>query len=237
MVRTFASSAALALVAFAVSGCATTASNDLRTSGIYANYWVEQVDDGDYTVRASYRASEAQGNIVELSDGEAVYVNNTLLANKTSALGLDVNYSTTLAKGAATYTFELRRNDGEIVRHDLTPPETLTITSSALAGTYSGSYTITWTPGTKGAKVDIKAESNDSGCNVSRTVATGVADSGSHTFSAAELAPTAQMGQAMASCRFNVVLEREVTIAIGAPFKNGVGRSIAKRATSLALTP
>lgn len=238
MQRTFAFTSALALVALSTTGCATTASNDLRTTGIYAVYTLEQNGPGaDFTARAQFRASASNGNLVELSEGESVYVNDVFLANKNKVTGVDINYSQTVPKGAPAYNFEFRRNDGEIAKHDVSPPQEFNITSGPLTGTYASSYTLTWDAGTNGAKVDISARSDQSGCNV-LTIDFGLADNGSYTFSGDKLKPRGMDGGAPTmACSYQITLEKKATVAIGAPFKSGTANSVAKRATTLSITP
>ena len=234
MQRGFAFASIVTLVALCASGCATTASNDLRTSGFYVSYSLTQDSEtADYVARASYRVSASNGNLVELSDGEAVYVNSVLLSTKTKVAGIDINYSQTVPKGAATYTFDFRRSDNTNAPLNVAPPEAFTITSAPLSGTYTTAmYTLTWTPGTAGGKMKISAGSDQSGCNV-LSIDQDLADNGSYTFAGDKL----KGAGALADCTYTLTVEKTVTAAVGAPFKGGSATSTTKRFTTLHVTP
>lgn len=149
-----------------VTGCDTTDSGDIRTSGLFVIYHVEQ--DGDRaSLRAEFRVDNFLGNLVRLSDGDEVSVNGTILTYQ----ALIIPHYEGTVEASDTYTFELRRTGEEPYISTVSPTDAVTITAPAADAMLSrqAGFDVTWSdPQSDSAReYEIGLNASGNGCNLS----------------------------------------------------------------------
>jgi hypothetical protein len=157
----------LALLSFTLSvvftfssGCTTTDSENIKTSGIYATLEVEQ-ESGLATVRARaiLRVGGPLGTVVDLSGGEHMDCNEDTLTEWVEPI---TNYhwsaKTINESNDGLYDFVFVRVEDELVSSQIEMPEDMVVTDASPAVTILDGelFTLTWTvPVTAGDEVRV----------------------------------------------------------------------------------
>jgi len=100
-----------------LAGCSSTPSENVKTSGIYAIFTIEN-KYGENTVKAkaTLQVGGMTGSFLKLSEGDELYCDDQKLSEKTTVIG-SVEYIATLPKKNAgeKYVFKFKRKDEEYI--------------------------------------------------------------------------------------------------------------------------
>jgi hypothetical protein len=227
-------------------------------------YALESVGEGDLTATATFWDTLAglddattgfdlaqNGGAVELSGGDTLYIDqepSDMTVETATVLHRSVVYSRTVPKGKASYTFELRRANGEVISTEVPTAAPFRITTAPLRGAaVPGVFALSWAPFDPSAtavSIYATAHTEEPGCALFQdtTLAQGRVDAGSISIFAASL--TAGV---TTDCHYEITVERRhisQTVAktriagVDVPSLNDV-RIVAshKEKTTLTLTP
>jgi len=132
----------LAAVTVYLSSCAPSASEDIKTPGLYCSFSVDATN-GLATASAVFRTGNPLGTNVVLSEGDEIRVNGVLLAyvDKIVVKSYDATFP-----AATEYSFVLTRPGESPYTCTLQSPPAVTITSPAEGASISrqSSFDVTW---------------------------------------------------------------------------------------------
>ena len=140
-----------------LSGCDTTSSENVKTSGIWAKFQVDDNADGTVTAWALLRVGGPTGTIVDLTGGEHVECNGASLTEYLDPVtNLHWSRGVIPASNDGQYTFEFVRTD-ETVSTEISAADPPMIDQVAQGSAwYAGEDgIITWDTTYPGDKVDI----------------------------------------------------------------------------------
>jgi hypothetical protein len=197
-------------------GCAKTESENIKTSGFYANYNINVSSATPTTLSCeAYFTVEANGTYIDLSDSDTVTCNGQAMSK--SVIGNIVTYSTNLtATVGGTYTIVLTRSGESPYSATVTLPEAVAGTTPA-----DGSNThakgsqlnYTWTPSSNSADTMYMSTSRttngDLKCPDAALQTESSPEDGAGSFSASQMAlPT---GGTAGACSMGLTWRRTRT--------------------------
>lgn len=178
--------------AFAIN-CAKTDSDNIKTSGFYANLQVKSsASNPSVAVCSASFQVESGGTFIDLSSGDVVTCNGQSMA-RSELLGI-VSYTANLtATVGGTYTIVLTRSGESPYSASVTLPEAVVATSPAnnYSGTKGTSLSFSWTSSSNSSdSMFVMASSVTSGDNKCPTTAMftdSAPENGAGSFSASEM--------------------------------------------------
>lgn len=137
-----------------VRGCSVTESTNIKTSGIWADYLVNQDEDDPVWARATLRVGGSTGTIVDLAGGEYLDVNGTRMTEWVEPItNYHWNTATISPDPSAQYTITFMRTD-EQVPTTMVMPE-MVYTNDASHIYTDDQITIYWDDPGAGGVVDV----------------------------------------------------------------------------------
>lgn len=240
------------LLILMLGGCSSIESEDVRSTGLYAEYRVVASNDTELSVSASLKAGGASSNtLVELAadeyfelltDGQRVQLGAT-----PNLLG-GTSYTATLSVSATrelVLDLGLVRNGEPRIDTRFSLPERFEITLPAANTNYSiaaaGSMTLQWSPAFSGEPMRIEAYSRCPGGHTDYYDITLEPDLGSHTLAVrelvADLLTDPLINPAALDCDTTLTLSRSRISPVDAAFGGGRAVAIQQRKLSLQLVP
>lgn len=181
------------IVAVLGSGCAKTDSDNIKTSGFYADYTVKTLASNSSvaTCSATFRV-EAGGTYIDLSSGDTVTCNGQSMS-RSEILGI-VTYSANLtATAGATYTIVLTRAGESPYSSSVTLPEAVSPTSPAQGASAVKGNALSFSWATSSNSTDAmvvsasSVTSGDNKCPSSSYFQDSAPENGVGSFSASEM--------------------------------------------------
>lgn len=214
-----------------LSACDTTSSENVKTSGIWAKYQVDDNGDGTVTAWALLRVGGPNGTIVDLTGGEHVECNGAALTEYLDPI-TNLHWSRGIIPAATDgqYTFEFVRTD-ETVSTEISAADPPIIDQVADGSTwYMGQDgTITWDSTMPGDKVDIDIH----GDCIDDVSYLDVTDNGSFTVPAADVV----LSGTDDICDLTVQVTRYVGYDVNPTFQGGEAWATAFDAVTVTYTP
>jgi hypothetical protein len=119
-------------IVFMVTGCSSTPSENVKTTGISASYSVESNDGAQATCSARFFVGGSTGTVLDLTSGDSVTCNGQAMARQQDPLTHMITYSAQLAAQAgSTYTIVFTRSGEAPYNSSVVLPRSLTVTSPA----------------------------------------------------------------------------------------------------------
>ena len=169
----------LILSLFAVSSCSTTESSNIKTSGIWAHYVIDEYSDGETIAWGVLRVGGATGTIIDLVGGEYLECNGTRMTEYVEPLtNFHWNRAALTQAQDGVYDFTLIRTDEEITS-TITGADFPTIDTTTLPDhVYGGEpLEVNWDATNPGEDVSV----NVTGTCIQNIYTDNVADTGSYT--------------------------------------------------------
>ncbi len=204
----------LVLVSILIQSCAKTNSDNIKTSGFYAEYSVS-VDSSSPTVAkcvASFRV-ESGGTFIDLTTGDTVTCNGQAMSRSEIAgmVSYTVNLTGTVG---ATYTVLLTRSGESPYSATVTLPDPITTISpvNGASASKGAGLSFSWTPSSNASDAMLVSTTSvtggDTNCPYSASYSNPAPESGVGSFSAMQMALPTATGTAGA-CSLKVSWQRQ----------------------------
>lgn len=197
-------------IAFAwicIAGCVpeVVQSALVETKDMSAHFTVHTAADGTSlgTARLYWVSGKAD---VLLGDGDHVFVDGVEMATESQ---FSNDYVADLAS-AADHLFSLQRPGKPPIEYRVTSPLPFALTSGPFSGTYDLEATLTWAPVRPGSSISIVARGDTAKCPT-HTLATAHADTGSFSFTGADVRPTQSTTMVAPACTFTLEVTETTT--------------------------
>ncbi len=220
-----------ALGLWLVAGCETTDSENVKTSGIWAKFQVDDNGDGTVTAWALLRVGGPTGTVVDLSGGEHVQCNGAALTEYFDPI-TNLHWSRGVIPAAADglYDFDFVRTD-ETVSTEITAADPPLIDQVGHGDSWwlGSDEDITWDVTMPGDKVDIDIH----GDCIEDVSYLDVDDSGIFTVPAEDMVLSGQDDV----CDLTVEVTRYVGHDVNPAFQGGEAWATAADAVTVTFTP